>query len=43
MALPLLFIGIAAATGGLGIGKSIKAGVDASQAKKINKNANELV
>ena len=43
MALPLLFIGIAAATGGLGIGKSIKAGVDASQAKKINKTANEIV
>ena len=43
MALPLLFIGIAAATGGLGLGKSIKAGVDASQAKKINKTANELV
>ncbi len=43
MALPLLFIGIAAATGGLGIGKSVKAGVDASQAKKINKSANELV
>lgn len=43
MPLPLLFIGIAAATGGLGIGKGIKAGVDASEAKKINKNANELV
>ncbi len=43
MALPLLFIGIAAATGGLGISKSIKAGVDASKAKMINKNANELV
>lgn len=43
MPLPFLFIGFAAATGGLGIGKSIKAGVDASNAKKINKNANELV
>ena len=43
MPLPLLFIGVAAATGGLGIGKSIKAGVDAKQAKDINKNANQLV
>lgn len=43
MPLPLLFIGIAAATGSLGIGKSIKAGIDTSNASKINKNANELV
>ena len=43
MPLPLLFIGVAAATGGLGIGKSIKAGMDATQAKKITKSANELV
>lgn len=43
MPLPLLFIGVAAATGGLGIGKSIKAGVDAKQAKDINKSANQLV
>lgn len=27
MPLPILFIGVAAATGGLGIGKTIKAGV----------------
>ena len=39
MPLPLLFIGIAAATGGLGVGKTIKAGIDANNAKKINKNA----
>lgn len=43
MPLPLLFIGIAAASGGLGAGKAIKAGVDVSHAKKINKTANETV
>lgn len=43
MPLPLLFIGLAAATGGLGIGKGIKAGVDMNKASKINKGANELV
>lgn len=43
MPLPLLFIGVAAATGGLGIGKGIKAGVDINKANKINKSANELV
>ena len=41
MPLPLLFIGVAVATGGLGIGKGIKAGVDVSKASKINKNAND--
>ncbi len=30
MPLPLLFIGFAAATGSVGVGKSIKAGVDAN-------------
>lgn len=43
MPLPLLFIGIAAATGGTGIVKTIKAGVDTSKAKHINQSANELV
>ncbi|MCB6994299.1 hypothetical protein LI177_12495 [bacterium 210820-DFI.6.37] len=43
MPLPILFIGVAAATGGLGIGKTIKAGVDANNAKQINKSANETV
>ncbi len=43
MPLPFLFIGVAAATGGLGIGKTIKAGVDANNAKQINKSANEIV
>ena len=43
MALPLLFIGFALATGGLGIGKGVKAGVDANAAKRINQNATEIV
>ncbi len=43
MPLPLLFIGVAAATGSVGVGASIKAGVDTGNAKKINKTANELV
>lgn len=43
MPLPLLFIGAAAATGGLGIGRTVKAGVDAASAKKINRSANEIV
>ncbi len=43
MPLPLLFIGAAAASGGLGIGKSIKAGLDISKASKINRTANELI
>ena len=43
MPLPILFIGVAAATGGLGIGKTIKAGVDANNAKQINKSANVIV
>lgn len=43
MPLPLLFIGVAAASGMLGIGGAVKAGVDTNNAKRINKNANELV
>ena len=43
MPLPLLFIGIAAASGMLGIGGAVKAGVDTNNAKRINKNANKLV
>lgn len=43
MPLPLLFIGIAAATGTFGVGSTIKAGIDTSKAKVINKNANEIV
>ena len=41
MPLPLLFIGIAAATGATGIGKSAKAFVDINNAKKINMNSEE--
>ena len=43
MPLPLLFIGIAAATGSVGVGKTIKAGIDSSVANRINKNANQIV
>ena len=43
MPLPLLFIGIAAASGMFGIGGTVKAGFDAKNAKQIDKNANELV
>lgn len=43
MPLPLLFIGIAAASGMFGIGGTVKAGFDAKNAKQINKSANELV
>lgn len=43
MPLPLLFIGIAAATGTVGAGKSIKAGLDAAEAKELNASANEIV
>lgn len=43
MALPLLFIGIAAATGTFGVGSTIKAGVNASNAKALNRTANEIV
>ena len=43
MPLPLLFIGIAAATGTFGVGSTIKAGFDANTAKQVNKSANEIV
>ncbi|MDR1766029.1 MAG: hypothetical protein LBR77_08070 [Lachnospiraceae bacterium] len=43
MPLPILFIGVAAVSGSLGVGKSIKAGFDAHSAQKINKDATELV
>ena len=43
MPLPLLFIGIAAATGGLGIGKGVKAGIDNAEADRINKEATSSV
>ena len=43
MPLPLLFIGIAAATGGVGLGKGIKAGMDTVKAGTINKEANAQI
>ena len=43
MPLPLLFIGVAAATGAFGVGKTVKAGIDTNNAKQINKSANEIV
>ena len=43
MPLPLLFIGVAAATGGFGVGKAVKAGIDEKNASLINKSANEIV
>lgn len=43
MPLPLLFIGIAAATGIVGAGKNVKAVVDNTNANKINTAANEGV
>lgn len=43
MAIPLLFIGVAAATGTLGAGKTVKAGVDATTAKRLNDDANAMV
>lgn len=43
MPLPLLFIGIAAATGSFGVGSTIKAAMDANKAKHLNLSANEIV
>jgi len=43
MPLPLLFIGAAVATGGVGIGKGVKAGIDNARADSINKASNESV
>ena len=43
MPLPLLFIGFAAATGSVGIGKTIKAGMDSKKAKNMNLSAQQLV
>lgn len=39
MPLPLLFIGVIAATGAIGLGKGAKAAIDIRQAKKINEEA----
>ena len=43
MPIPLLFIGLGAATAAAGVGKTVKAGIDNSRAKEINENANERI
>lgn len=43
MPIPFLFIGAAAATGVFGVGKTIKAGIDNSNAKDINRSANDRI
>ena len=43
MPLPLLFIAVAAATGALGVGKSVKAAVDTHDANETNKKANDII
>ena len=43
MPIPLLFIGIGAAAGAFGIGKSIKAGVDQKEANWANGRADEVI
>ena len=43
MPLPLLFIGVAAATGSFGVGNTVKAGLDANKARLLNLSANEIV
>lgn len=43
MPIPLLFIGAAAVTGALGIGKSIKAGVDQKDANDTNERADYII
>lgn len=43
MPLPLLFIALAAGTAALGVGKTVKAGVDIHDAKKTNEKANDIV
>lgn len=43
MPLPLLFIGLGAATAAAGVGKTVKAGMDNSKAKTINENANKRI
>ena len=43
MPLPVVFIGIAAATGAAGVGAAVKAGVDHNTTKKINSNTEERI
>ena len=41
MPLPLLFIGIAAVTGTVGVGTTVKAAIDTKNAKKINTSVSQ--
>lgn len=43
MPIPLLFIGIGAAAGAFGVGKSIKAGVDQKEANRTNEWADDII
>ena len=43
MPIPLLFIGIGAATGVFGVGKSIKAGLDQKEANETNEDAERII
>lgn len=42
MPIPLLFIGVAAATGLFGVGKSVKVGVDQKEANRTNERADDI-
>ena len=43
MPIPLLFIGVAAVTGAVGVGKSIKAGIDQKDANDTNERADSII
>lgn len=43
MPIPLLFIGVAAVTGAVGVGKSIKAGIDQKDANDTNGRADSII
>lgn len=43
MPIPLLFIGIGAAAGAVGVGKSVKAGIDQKEANRTNERADDIV
>ncbi|SET84499.1 hypothetical protein SAMN04487771_105213 [[Clostridium] aminophilum] len=43
MPIPLLFIGVAAVTGAVGIGKSVKAGIDQKDADDTNEMADDII
>ena len=43
MPIPILFIGLGAGAAALGIGKSVKAGVDQKEANRTNETANSII